>query len=287
LLALLSLLGPRTGVPVLQALCPALARREVQDLLRRFRRVWRRRHRRLLRGLHWQRPGSVWAIDFAEPPVPIDGCFTAVLAVRDLASSLQLLWLPVTAETAQVAIDALTLLFRAHGPPLVLKSDNGSAFIASDTHQFLERWQVWQLRSPPELPQYNGSCEAGIGSMKTRTHHQACQSGHAGAWTCDDLEAALLQANLTARPWGCQGPIPDEAWQQRQPIRPKVRRAFAETVRQQTGTCPPTDTARWREAIVAALEEHGLLRFSRETVAVPLRVAGRKPAAEERRRPLP
>ena len=49
---------------------------------------------------------------------------------------------------------------------------------------------------------YNGSCEAGIGSMKTRTHHQSVRGEHAGDWTCADAEAARQEANETARPWG-------------------------------------------------------------------------------------
>jgi transposase InsO family protein len=180
-LALIDLLGPRVGVPTLQALCPDMARREVEDLLRRYRRVWRLRQRRLMRILDWTRPGAVWAIDFAEPPQPIEGCFPRLLAVRDLASGYQLLWLPVPDETAQTAAAALEGLFREHGAPLVLKSDNGSAFVAAEVEAVLSRWGVWQLFSPPRLPRYNGSCEAGIGSMKTRSHHQASRGGRPGS----------------------------------------------------------------------------------------------------------
>ena len=86
----------------------------------------------------------------------------------------------------------------SHGAPLVLKSDNGSAFVASAFEALLAGLRVWQLLSPPRLPSYNGSCEAGIGSMKARTHHQATRLGRAGEWTCDDAEAARQQANQTA-----------------------------------------------------------------------------------------
>lgn len=157
-----------------------MPRREIEDLLRRYRRVWRRRQRRLLHILHWRRPGTVWAIDFAEPPLPIEGSFEYLLAVRDLASGMQLPWLPVADQTAQTTIAALEAMFRQHGPPLVLKSDNGSAFIAELTAKCLERWRVTNLRSPPEYPEYNGACEAGIGSMKSRTHHQAARRGTPG-----------------------------------------------------------------------------------------------------------
>ena len=175
MLALIELVGPHIGVPTLQSLFQTMPRREIQDLLRRFRRVWRRRRRRLLHILHWRRPGTVWAIDFAEPPLSVDGRFDRLLAVRDLASGMQLLWLPVADETARTAIAGLEALFRQHGAPLVLKSDNGSAFIAGAFAKFLVRWRVWHLRSPPECPEYNGACEAGIGSMKTRTYHEAAR----------------------------------------------------------------------------------------------------------------
>src|SRR5262249_49055184 len=69
----------------------------------------------------------------------------------------------------------------------------------------LGRQEVGQLFSPPAWPQYNGSCEAGIGSIRTRTHHQSARRGFPGQWTCDDMEAARLQANELARPWGLTG----------------------------------------------------------------------------------
>jgi hypothetical protein len=72
---------------------------------------------------------------------------------------------------------------------------------------------VHHLRSPPERPEYNGACEAGIGSMKTRTHHQAALRDCSGQWSSDDAEAARCQANETARPWGASEPTPDQCWE--------------------------------------------------------------------------
>lgn len=271
-LALIDLLGPRVGAPTLQALCPGLARREVEDLLKRYRRVWRRKQRLLSHRLSWTRPGTVWAIDFAQPPMPIEGCYLRLLAVRDLASGYQLLWLPTTDESALTAVAALEGLFHEHGAPLVLKSDNGSAFLATELDELLRRWQVWQLFSPPRMPRYNGSCEAGIGSMKTRTHHQAARQGRAGEWTCDDVEAARLQANETARPWGLHGPVPEETWQAREPLMPEERRSFSQSVhqleqeaRQEQGYAlatslePMAQAAVNRVALQRALVAHNLL----------------------------
>jgi transposase InsO family protein len=92
--------------------------------------------------LHWHRPGAVWAMDHTEPPCAVDGRWRHILAVRDLASRMQLGWIPVTSEDAHEACQALEGLFRRYGPPLVLKSDNGSAFISDDTRKLLMRWDV-------------------------------------------------------------------------------------------------------------------------------------------------
>ena len=134
------------------------------------------------------------AAEHADPPHRIDGRWPYILAVRDLASGCQLAWLPVLDETAETTIDALQWLFLEHGPPLVLKSDNGSGFISKAVRRFLDRWQVSPLYSPPRTPEYNGSIEAGNGA-KTHTHEEAARQGRAGHWTADDLEAARRMAN--------------------------------------------------------------------------------------------
>lgn len=283
LLTQIDVLGPRVGVPTLQALCPEMPRAELREVLGRYRQLCKRRRRLLARTLHWQRPGTVWAIDFTQPPRPVEGCFRRVLAGRDLASGYQLLWLPTTDESASAARDALEMLFAQHGAPLVLKSDNGSAFVARVMEELLAAAQVWHLLSPPRLPQYNGSCEAGIGSLKTRTHHQAAQAGHAGEWTCDDLEAARQLANATARPWGHRGPTPEEAWSKRTVLSAGERLAFAVTVQQlqqqalkergyaTEGELPrAAQAAVAREALSRALVEEGLLSISSPLSAEPI-----------------
>jgi len=284
-LAVINDLGPAVGLPTLQGHFPDIARAELHHLLLRYRRVWVKRYSRLLFCLHWQRPGSVWAMDFATPPAPIDSQFPHLLAVRDLASGQQLLWQPVEAENARSTIDALTMLFTIHGAPLVLKSDNGPAFLADDTKRLLRTWQVASLFSPPALPSYNGAIEAGIGSLKTRTHLHAARYGHPDWWTCDDAEAARLQANELTRPWGAASPTPDQAWSQRPLITSDERSAFLATVarleseeRQVEGI--PSDrilehyeqSAVDREAIRRALVAHGYLLFTRRRVPLPIKL---------------
>jgi putative transposase len=271
--------GPGVGLPPLRAAFPALARAELDDLLGRYRRVWRRRHRRPLQVLTWTTPGAVWAVDFAEAAQVIDGVGSCLLAVRDLASGRHLLWRPVSAATAAVAAEALAGLFLVLGPPLVLKSDNGSAFGAPAVAAVLQRFGVLHLFSPPHTPSYNGAIEAGIGALKARTAAHAARHGRPGCWTWDDVAAARCEANAGARPRGPAGPTPDEAWAARAAISTVERRSFAAlveddrcTARRDLGlpTAGPlpvlTGRALDRIAIRRALVERGVLLFERRSI---------------------
>jgi transposase InsO family protein len=222
--------GPRLDLPLLLTHFPHMARAELADLVRRYRRVWRQRHRQALYVLHWQVVGTVWAIDFAEAPAPIDGIYPYLLAVRDLASGQQLLWRPLREATATEAIVALAPLFLVDGAPLVLKSDNGSPFCAAEFLDFLASWQVLSLFSPTYTPQYNGAIEAGIGSSKSRTEEHASRAGHPGYWTWPDTEASRVEANATAHPKGPNGPSSDELWNARRPTPPAIRARFGAAV---------------------------------------------------------
>jgi transposase InsO family protein len=275
-------LGPRLGVPTLRPMFPNMARAELADLVARYRRVWRLRNKQALHVLHWQVPGTVWAMDFAAAPRPIDGIYPYLLAVRDLASGLQLLWQPLRQATAAETLLALAMLFAHHGAPLVLKTDNGSPFCAEALRQFLADWQVWSLYSPPHTPEYNGAIEAGIGSLKSRTDEHASRVGRGACWSWDDVAAARLEANATARPQGPSGPTPDERWQARpapaSDQRPRFGASVDEARREvrRTGGWPTEGPlseqdarAVDRQAIRRALEEHGLLLYSRRRIPLP------------------
>jgi hypothetical protein len=276
--------GPWIGLPALQHAFPQMARGELANLQVRFRRIWRLDNRYFGHVLHWHQPGTVWAMDHVDPPQPIDGLWLHLLAVRDLASGCQLLWLPVADETARSTIAALESLFRQHGPPLVLKCDNGSGFIAEDTRDFLARWRAWPLFSPPYLPSYNGGCEAGNGAQQVRTHHQAALAGRPGCWTAADAEAARRQANEGHYGGGRDRPTPDERWQVRSPITEDDRAAFGRTVWHErkvacnerhylfdAGLGFAAQAAIDRVAIRRALVEHGILTFTRRLITPPIR----------------
>ncbi len=218
--------GPAIGLPALQDLFSTVPRCVLQDLLVRYRRVWRWRYAQDGFQLTWHQPGRVWAMDFTQPLQPIDGVFPYLLSIRDLASHCQLAWCPVRGQTADDVLPVLQELFALYGPPLVLKHDNGSAFLASVTQQALIDALVAQLFSPPGQPQYNGAVERGNGVLKTYTHLRAQAVGHPFRWTSEDIQHAQDLANTISRPWGAGGLSPAEAWQQRTRIMPQERQAF-------------------------------------------------------------
>lgn len=81
----LNQIGPGIGVPALRQQFPEMARAELTELLRCYRDLWQTQHTQTRHVLRWLRPGTVWAMDFAKAPAPIDGVLLpemfAVLAV--------------------------------------------------------------------------------------------------------------------------------------------------------------------------------------------------------------
>jgi transposase InsO family protein len=285
-MALFQLMGPGVGLAVLQEFFPGVARRELEDLQRRYREAHLKKSCVLVHALRWQRVGAVWAMDHTEPPSPIDGTYRSILVVRDLSSGMQLMALPLERASAGATIAALQALFREHGAPLVVKSDNGSAFTAEEVGGFLARRSVLHLLSPPGLPAYNGACEAGIGSLKTRAHHESARNDRAGEWTCDDVEGARLMANETSRPWGVHAPTPRDRWRIRLMLSPKERDRFLgdvdeqrERARREMGYLPgielgPAAQASVdRRAIARALVAHGILKLRRRRITLPISFA--------------
>jgi transposase InsO family protein len=219
--------SPWVGVPSLRTALPQVPRVELRDRLLRFRYQWSLSHPREIHVLSWLQAGTVWAMDFTKVRQLIDGRYQYVFTVRDLASGLQLSWQSVADQTAATVLDELELLFTIYGAPLVLKSDNGSAFLAECCQNFLRRWRVYPLYSPPGCPGYNGAVEASIGSLKRRTAFLAERNGHTEGWTSADLAEARTLVNEEARP---SGRSPQETWDARRAPTEDDREAFAAQV---------------------------------------------------------
>jgi transposase InsO family protein len=282
-LAMLGMMGANTPVTTLRELFPMMGRRELEDVVARYRRVMQKRGV-LLHQVTWRNDGAVWAMDFTEPPTPVDGVYSQVLVVRDLGSGKLLLSLPTKDATKQTVCAALRALFVEHGAPLVLKSDNGSGFVADMTSKLLDEQGVIALLSPPSTPRFNGACEAGIGGLKVRAHHEAARHGRPGEWTADDVETARLVANATARPLSAAGPVPDELWDRRlvhlgvaarQVLNERVETCTTEErerVSDDDGDEPrgPMDAAIRRIAICRALVQLGYVQLRRRRFSLPI-----------------
>ena len=275
--------GPGIGLPTLRVAFPDVPPCELTDLRLDYWSAYRDHNRVMLEQLIWNSPGRVWAMDHAHPPQPIDGIYPAMLAVRDMASGMTLDWFPVPDETAITTRDALMALFLEFGAPLVLKSDNGSAFKA-DVLDLLADWQVIPLPSPPQTPRYNGSCEAGIGGLKTRTRHQAALAGHPGLWTSEDIEAARRQGNEFHYPNGHRQSTALDLWQSRTPIDRAERERIYLTVEQIRSQMDHTMDPLSRRSLTAAdkaaihrrvvrraLVELGILSVTRRLITLPLK----------------
>jgi transposase InsO family protein len=272
--------GPSLSLATLKAEYPDVARAELASLRGDYWTWWRAAHPVERCELDWLRPGSVWAMDFSHPPHLIDGCFRAILNVLDLASHQQLLWLAVDREDAATVMGALADLFEEHGAPLVLKSDNGPAFIARLTKGFLGEWSVFPLYSPPYCPRYNGGCERANRTLKELTAHRAESAGRAGFWTSDDLLEARRSANRLRRPWGAVGGTPEEIWSTRdqisldkrenmwQHLQSGIGAALDQRGIDRTATLPHyTQTEIERIAAQPVLESLGLLHVTRRRIA--------------------
>ena len=271
--------GPPIGIPTIRTAFPEMPRCELVDVQRDYWSVYRHHNKVIRAQLTWHSPGRVWAIDHTKAPTPVDGIYPKILAVRDLASGMQLGWQPVPDETAETTHDVLLALFREHGPPLVLKSDNGGAFKA-EVIQLLQEWCVTQLLSPPETPEYNGSCEAGNGGMKNRTHYFARDPG---LWTSDDTEAAQRYTNECYRRRETDR-IALEIWNSRTAIDDTERKRFLLTVEDirsqikdkmdsesQEKQTAATKAAIERRVVSRALEEFGILSMKWRSIPLPIK----------------
>lgn len=281
--AIFDLVGPGIGVPTLRFLFPSMAERELIDLIGKYREAHFDGRRTLVHALSWENPGAVWAMDYTAPPNVIEGKYKTILAVRDLATGRMLAAFPAEEGTAETTCHVLRALFREHGAPLVIKSDNGTHFIAAEVTALLAAFRILHLRSPFFTPSYNGAIEAGIGSLKIRTHYEAARHDRPGEWTIDDVEAARLRGNELGRPRGRARPTPDVAWAARSAITDDRRTALHVLVAQneleqlntlgyQQGAPVGAEVMRsvQRAAISRALCQLGVVEFRRRFVSLPI-----------------
>jgi transposase InsO family protein len=266
--------GATTPLSALRAAFPDVPRCDLKETLSRYRRLQKRKRQRHQSRLHWQRPGTVWAADFKERREPIEGRYGWILAVKDLASRCQLAWLPVETADADTVKATYAGLFEEHGPPLVLKSDNGGPFRDEGTKQLLAEYDVIPLFNPRRRPAYNGGVERANGQLAGYQEAVAAYHGREGLPTCADAEEARQIANDLSHPAGWKGPTAAQLWEQRPSIDSAERASFLATLTEQRTIARaalhlPQDTplghypaaAVDRRAVRDTLLAHGLLKI--------------------------
>ncbi len=146
------------------------ARSTIFDILARHDCVRRRRRR-----AHWKHPGAaplqttapnqVWTIDFKGQFRMRDGIYCYPLTIVDHFSRYVLCCQSFPDVRAEGVHRELRRLFRAHGLPDAIRSDNGAPFASNGIHG-LNRLNAWWLqlgivhqRITPASPQENGAHE--------------------------------------------------------------------------------------------------------------------------------
>jgi transposase InsO family protein len=143
-----------------------ISRRDLEVLTATVRRQLLQQRQAALRHLTWHVPGLVWSLDDAEL-ARFDDHPLHLHQVQDLASRYKftpLVWGQVLGETVALHLEQL---FERHGPPLVLKRDNGSNLNHQAVDEVLARYLVLPLNSPPHYPPYNGGIECAVRELKT------------------------------------------------------------------------------------------------------------------------
>ncbi len=152
-----------------------ISRRDLAALIATARRALAEERQAACCHITWHVPGLVWSLDDTElarsPHQVLD-----LHQVQDLASRYKFLpWVGerIVGETVAARLEQL---FLQHGPPLVLKRDNGGTLNQEAVDVVLARYWVMPLNSPRQYPPYNGGMERAIREVKAplRAQLRAC-----------------------------------------------------------------------------------------------------------------
>ncbi len=153
------------------------------------------------RHITWHVPGLVWSLGDTElarlAPHPL-----RLHQVQDLASRYKFPpWVGarVLGETVAVRLEHL---FWQHGPPLVLKRDNGSNLNPPAVDAVLARYLVMPLNSPPHYPPDTGGMACAVRELKPPLVEKLRASGPIPASPVQGWAEGLAHA-LNHRPRRC------------------------------------------------------------------------------------
>lgn len=180
-----------------------ISRRELDTLTATVRQALGQQRQADRCHITWQVPGLVWALDDAALARGTSRLLR-LHQVQDLASRYK--FPPWVGEqiVGEAVARRLEQLFVQHGPPLVLKRDNGSNLNQHVVDALLARYLVVPLNSPPQYPPYNGGMERAVRELKPPLVERLRASGPIPASQVQGWAEALAH-DLNHRPRRCLG----------------------------------------------------------------------------------
>ena len=174
-------------------------RSTVFDILKRHGLVKSRRRRQKWQHpgaapLHTESPNEVWTIDFKGQFKTRDGVYCYPLTLLDHYSRYLLACRALFNVKTAGARATLEKVFREHGLPAAIRSDNGSPFASTGIHG-LCALNVWWMklgiihqRIQPSSPQENGARERMHKTLKARATRPPAASLRGQQWKFDSFQ---------------------------------------------------------------------------------------------------
>jgi transposase InsO family protein len=258
-----------------------ISRRDLQALTRTVRRELARQHQAELRHITWQVPGLVWSLDDAEL-ASFAHHKLYLHQAQDLASRYKFTPWVGKQVLGETVADHLEQLFLRHGPPLVLKRDNGSNLNQQAVDEVLARYLVIPLNSPPCYPPYNGGMECAVRELKTPLVEKILAHGQIPESQVQ-VRAELLAHDLNHRSRPClQGQVACRVFQDAKPALKaytlRKRREIFDWINELTRaliqvsavhTQRQVDTAR-RLAVESWLQRNGVITITQNPKVLPI-----------------
>ena len=260
--------------PIVEALGDRVPTRQVQESLRRLKANHRRRQRRRLKegakSTTVLCTNTIWCQD-ATHLGRLDSRKAVEADVVKDRGCLSTLGLSVgsSAKGADVVLLLKTIKRKRGGLPLVLQTDNGSAYCSDEVERMLAKEKVVHLKSRVRQPTDNGAAERGIGELKADAglgrgvHLQhSHQAGLLLAATADKLNRYRLRGSKGYRTSNEMAKnLP--SWYKRI-TRDRFYREASEAIRkaeEDKRKCRARKAA--NDAVLSLLESHGMIKISR------------------------
>jgi hypothetical protein len=218
-----------------------------------------------MKHIQWLWSGLAWSLDATE--YGPNGC--QIIPVQDLASRYRFQPLVTGQLDGRQIARHVETLFRQHGPPLLLKRDNGSPFNDEHMDEVLARYRVLPLNNPPACPRYNGAEEKSIRDLKEHLAQRWATDPTVPLHLVAQIETSVHELNH--RPRRCLkgrtacAVFHDDAQRLRWTLRQRqiIFRLLLEEFGRMIGSMPKDDHRRvatlWRVTVEAWLRRQGLI----------------------------